>query len=310
MIARMTRHVSDINVMHPRTHGHLSRPLQSCNGRGREIEHLIIGMKPAEVKRHIGTGLAQDPVDERLQHFIRIVQRGNDQIDNFQMDTAPGDLLDAPEHRLEFRAADMAVKRRVISFEIHLDGVQHRAHLGQRRLIHEAATDQHGTEIQLFRLPGDVHYVLRKNRRLVVSEGNDRRLPRGRREGDPGRRPPGNPVIFRGSLRDFPVLAELAFQGTPRRCQRVGLRTGQIMIERLLFDGVHMDADGAPVNKASQLPVHIHAGPASSPLALLNDTSLGAEQAFDDPAAVGMPPAFDAFPWTVAFQAARLSEGR
>jgi len=282
MIPRMVRDVSHVRVTQPPPHRRLPGPFQCRHRRRRQVPELIVGMETGEVERDVGSDLAQDPVDQAEEHLLGIVERRDDEVDDLEMGAAPGDLLDAPENRLQLRAADIPVERLVVSLQVDLDCVQDLAEFGQRRLVHDSATDHYGTDSVFFRFPGDVDHILREDRRLVVREGDHRRLFAGRGRHDAIRGDRGPLIILRGGLGYLPVLAELAAQRTPCRGQRVGRRAGKEVVEGLLLDRVDMDADRPAVDEALQFAADVHPGAAAAAFARLDDATLSAEKAFDD----------------------------
>ena len=283
MVSGMVRDVSHIGVMQPPPHRRLPGPLQRRHRRGRQVAELVVRMEAVEVDGDVGSNLSPNPVDQAAQHLLGVVQRRDDEVDDLQMGAALCDLLDAPQDGPQLGAADVAVERLVVPFQVDLDCVQHLAELGERRLVHDPATDQDGAEPLPFRLPGDVDQVLRKDRRLVVGEGDHRRPPLPGGADDPVGGERRTFVILRRGLGDLPVLAELAPQRAAGGGERVGRGAGEEVVEGLLLDRVDVNRDRMAIDEALQFAADVHPGAAAAALAGPQHTTLGAQKALDHP---------------------------
>ena len=147
------------------------------------------------------------------------------------MDAAFCYLFDASENGSQFRPAHIAIKILAVTLQVDLNGVKHLAHFRKRRLVHESAAYQYGTNALLFRVPGNVGQIFRENRRFIISKGNNRRFVGMCGIDNLGRRRKRNLMIFRRCLRDFPVLTELALERTSgsgqRKCRRLPAGNGK-----------------------------------------------------------------------------------
>jgi hypothetical protein len=131
------------------------------------------------------------------------------------------------------------------------------------------------------RIPRDVYHVFGKDRWLIIGKGYDESLAGGCRSGDLLRRRIGNPIILRPGLRNFPVLTALALKRTSGGSQGISLGPRQKMIKGFLLYGIDMDTHRPAINEAPQPSVNIHARAAFAPLAITDDTVMGAQETSD-----------------------------
>jgi hypothetical protein len=73
VIPRMARNISHVRIVNASAESHVTGPLESGYGSGREIEHLVGGMETGEVQGHIGAAFSQYPVYQPQEHLVGIV---------------------------------------------------------------------------------------------------------------------------------------------------------------------------------------------------------------------------------------------
>ena len=101
-------HVAGVDVMQAFRQGDLARPGQRRSRRGHDIHHLVIGMERREMKRHVGSQLAHDPLRLGLDFGVGIVLAGNDQVGDLEPDVGLVlELDERVEHRLQVRTAKL-----------------------------------------------------------------------------------------------------------------------------------------------------------------------------------------------------------
>ncbi len=171
----MTRNISHVRIVNAPAESHVAGPLESGYRRGWQIEHLVGGMETGEVQGDIGAAFSQYPVYQLHEHLVGVVQRGDHEVNDLEMGAALGYLFDARKHRLQFRAAHVAIKIFAVTLQVYLDCVENLAHLRKRRLVHEAAAYQCTTEALFLRITGDVYHVFGKDRWLIIGKGDDAR---------------------------------------------------------------------------------------------------------------------------------------
>ena len=142
VVSRVTRNVPDKGIVDSFAECECANAFKGCDRGRRQIQKHVVGMKPGEMNRDIRAEFAHYPVHELLQHLVGIVQSGDDQVDDLEMDTALGNLLDAAQHGGQLHAADIAIERFIETLEVDFDGVQNSAHIRQWLRIHETAADQ------------------------------------------------------------------------------------------------------------------------------------------------------------------------
>ena len=137
VIARMARYVADIGVVYPLGTSYLIGKLERSHRRRREMRHLVVGVKTGKMDGHIGSHFFHQPFDQTLEHFFRVVEGGDHQIDYLEMHPAPGDPFDASQYGTKLGTAHVSIELIAEAFQVDLYGAQDSAHLFERRLVHE-----------------------------------------------------------------------------------------------------------------------------------------------------------------------------
>ena len=220
MVALVTGHVAQIDVVKASLQRSLPGHLQRLDGRGGQIHKLVVGMEAAEMEGHIGADGVQHPIDQRTQFRWIVIQAGYHQVDDLEVDAHLVDGTDGSQHRLQRAAAHLPIKVLVVAFQVDLDGVHGPAQFAQRLRVDIASRDdriaQPGTAGQTSRVQHV--FVEYHGLRIGIGDRLGSLLDRGANDGL------WRCIValefFRRVLGDIVVLAVLAAQAASRRGQR------------------------------------------------------------------------------------------
>src|SRR6187401_644097 len=116
--------VTNVHVMNPGVACDGLRALERFRGRRRHIEHPVVGMKCAEMERHIGPELLHDPLRHGFELVVGIVLAGNEKCGDLEPHTGfTLQIRQCVEHGLEITFADLPVEVLRKRFEIHVGRV-------------------------------------------------------------------------------------------------------------------------------------------------------------------------------------------
>ena len=113
--------VSFIDIMQSGFERDGARGVQCFGRRTRLVLQLEVGMERGEVQRHVRAQIFKDPVSQLAEFVGAVIQRGDDQIRNFEPDV--GFILQpfqGVENRLQMRESDAAVEIFSEGFQVHV----------------------------------------------------------------------------------------------------------------------------------------------------------------------------------------------
>jgi len=240
--------VADVHMMQPGGQGSLARTNKRFRGRCWKIEHLEIGMERCEMQRHIRTEVADEPIAESRDFFLRIVVPGNKQGCDLKPDA--GFMLEPAErieHRLQFAEAQSVIKLSREPLQINVGGIHMGVKFSARLRVDISRRDSNRPNPPLVGCLRAVNGVFRKNNRIVVRKRDAAATgPRGRFGHHFGRRPTAQPVDS-ARLGNVPVLTKPAAEVASGRSEGQNTRTGIKVVERLLLNRIDAKTGSPPV---------------------------------------------------------------
>lgn len=192
------------------------------------------------------------------------------------------------QNRRQTALAVAPIELLVHALYVHVQGIHPLKKVGSRFRLDETVGDQYIPKSRATSRPCTIHNKLHTNNRFVVGVGNaDVSGFRGSNLNNglqPARR-----LAFLATLGYLPVLAELAAQIAAPTANAQDLAARMEVIQRLLFNGIEMQAGNTTVRQRLQLAVSCAPNPAPARLSIPHPAGVGTEITANRPVRIRVP---------------------
>ena len=246
-------------------------------------------VKGREVPGRVRPKLVADEAGDVAQFPGAVVAAGDEQGRDFQPPAEPFDDFQVVQHGLEPAAAIFVVKFLRKRLEVDIGRIDAPAQGQEKILGHEAVAHEDDLEAPRLGLPGGLIDLFEKDRRLVVGEGDARRLLRrqaGQRVGRGAASGYGAPGAHMG---DLVILAVAAMEVAARAADGIRLCPRQKMVERLFFYRVKLDGGDDIPGQGDHFAAHVDAHAATPMRPLLEAAGVRAQIAAERPVRFPIP---------------------
>ncbi len=253
--------VADVDKLETGLDGDFAGAQEGGLGRGRQVLELILREEARKVQRGFDTEVLGHPVAELFSFLFGIVERGDDEIGDFEHHSALLHDRQRLENRREAGVAKGAVEVVGEGFEIDVSGIDIATDFAQRFGADVGGGDEHVFDSSFGSGLATVVGVFVGDERLGVGVGDGGAVSLPGHLGKVFRRDLADGRGKQPGLRNLRILTLRAVQVAADGGDGEDRRAGQKVEQGFLFDGVDIQRAGESVGRANDFTIDVLSHP-------------------------------------------------